>query len=188
MRVDHLEATNRRLAAGLRNMRLQSVRQHLIRRRYIFGICGLLMPLLLPLLNLVTPVTPLLGWTFGGLGVLSGVTQLWFARYIKKINIINAPTSEALRNVVKLRILERRLRYLGYMLGIPVICILFMTLYDMRPDLMVGAVAGGIVGGAIGLSAERRDIASIRRLTCMLESPDGLDPDAESPDDTDSQI
>lgn len=151
IKVDSLEADNRRLASELANGRIQTTRSKLVRLYRISGVAGFVLPLLAPLMVKIG----FEGWlavVYGAYGILLGCLNLCFAWSIENARLIDAPVVEALRKAILIRRRQVAIRTFGIVLGIPVLVSMFMQAADNSGVAMIeGMVAGLVVGVIIGV-------------------------------------
>lgn len=156
VRVDSLEADNRRLASELAAGRIQTTRSKLVRLYRLNGLCGFLLPLLAPLMVKIG-FEDWLAIVYGVYGILLGCLNLWFSWSIGKADLIGTPVVEAVSKAIAIRKRQNVIRIVGIVFGAPVIASMFMQAADKSPDSMLaGMGAGLIVGLLIGIKKARQ--------------------------------
>ena len=79
---------------------------------------------------------------------------------------------------VKVEEMRQRVKLLGWILGLPLILIMFDVFKEMgHPEVIYGACAGLVIGGVVGYLVERKTRRLIRELRQTLA--DALSDDEE---------
>lgn len=173
LRVDNLEATNRRLAKELCSERATSVQQRLARSYRFMSVWGfVLLPLAFPLYYVID-MPAWLCVLYAVFGILMGLIYLCFASYISRSNYVSLPMVDAVRHALRVRMMQRRILVGGLVMGLVVIVPFFWILFGKEdPVPFYGACVGGAVGLAIGIQKElkffrlsRQMLAELRRFT-----------------------
>ncbi len=171
IKVEHLEATNRRLAKELCSRRASGVQHRLARSYRWMSMWGLLCVLFAPALYCVIHLPLWLAVIYGLFGLVMAGAYMYFSSYINRCNYISLPMVEAVEHALRIRQLQRQLLLFGICCGLVVI-VPFMTLvYQMDSHAaFYGACIGGIVGGIIGIVKEVRFFRMSRQLLAELRS------------------
>lgn len=171
IRVDRLERENRRMARRLCAERATGMQQRLASSYRRISVVGFLLPLLAPLLVIELELGIWLGIVYAVYGIAIGVADLIFARYISKSDYISQPIVDAVAHAVRIRMWQRRLLLFGIAGGVPVLVLLFMSIIDDgNGSGLLGAIAGGIIGLAIGVVKERKYFKMSRQILAELRS------------------
>ena len=166
---EHLDATNRRMAHELCVRRASSIQHKLARSYRRFSAFGFVLPLLAPLLLLLKlPVWLIV--VYGAFGILMGAIYCSFARYIDRDDYFMLPIVDAVEHVIKIRMRQRDILIFGTVFGIAIIIPLFISFYHFDPSTLWGGIAGGIIGGWIGLKKELKFFRMSRRLLAELKA------------------
>lgn len=172
-RISFLEEDNRKLAAQIRNDRYKTVQNRLINKYIKFiwleAIFAILMPVFI---------------VFNGNEKFKVITTIyWFCFFVialafdyyllsnvRLMDLNNASVSE----IVKLSSKNWKLHKLWIIIGMPVAvgaCILYALALDADMVVIVGMIAGGVVGLIIGLT----QFFKIRHNYYLLQSPQNME-------------
>ncbi len=95
--------------------------------------------------------------------------NLYFMSRLRRIDIYTMPVAEMVEQTIKLRILRSRLKIIGYILMIPMMCVLLWTFYKADYGMFVGGWMGGVVGLIIGLRIDRSIDRDIKNMKAALK-------------------
>jgi len=176
LRVDRLEAENRRLAERLGAERAAGTQQRLARRYRRMAAIGLI----LPLLSVAIYYCGIPLWfdiLYALFGLAMCAMHLLLARFIVRSNYLSLPTVEAVAHAVRIRMWQQRMFICGEVAALILVVMLFSELADIGSGAVVSGIIGGAVGGIIGYFKQRSLFHMSRRLLAELRR------DAEDGDD-----
>lgn len=168
VRVDRLEQENRRLAAELATGRAVSAQQKLVRRFMLHGFCGLILPLLAPLLVLVLNMPLWVAVLYALLGLVCMLIDFYLADSVRKRNIAKDSVVENLQFIISLKKKQRQIQLV--LIGV---CLLFLAFafypfIKEEPSIVIGAFIGAIIGATLGFLEYRRKIKLINEIIAEL--------------------
>lgn len=157
--------TRRELQSILNRNRLVS---QLRRRAMLMGIVGFTGPTWIIALDAVQPQSKLLIVVYSVFMVACGCGSLyWWWRLGKVYHYMSIPLVAAQRKMAALDRLRRNIKITSWIVGAPVIVLLFYELAaEHEPSMLKGAIVGAIIGLGIGLTIEflnRKQVRSIRK-------------------------
>lgn len=176
-RIDNLERENRRMAEQLAAGKATTAQQRLAKTALRGVCCGLLLPVLAPLLYYYLGFQPWIAVLYGIFGVIMGVANIAFYRSIIKADYMSLPLVNAMISAVKIRTNLRNIRILGFSLGMAIIFSLVMdALERLEVSILIGMIAGFACGLLIGLRKWREQTALskaiIRELRAAMHEPE----------------
>lgn len=186
-RIDNLERENRRMAEKLAAGKA-STAQHRLAKTAMRGVyCGLLLPVLAPLLYYYLGFQIWIAVLYGIFGVIMSVANILFYRSIVKSDYMSLPLVNAMISAVKIRTNLRNIRILGISLGLAIaFSLLFDSIERYEMSILAGMITGFICGLLIGLKKWREQTALckaiIRELRMAMHEPEG---DCDIPLDSD---
>ena len=150
---ERLRKANERLTEELSAKRVSDRKHRLANDYRMLGWIALfLMPFLALLLpeQLDAPLWP--GAPYGGVGIVMGIIDLCFARFVDKTDYISMPVCDAIVHAQRVLLWQARLRSVGICLAAIVLVPLFFHIDSMgMRSVMYGAIAGLIIGLVLGL-------------------------------------
>ena len=154
-----------------------------LRRRAlsIVILCCIAPFLILSLSNLV-PVSPLLMTVYIGFMVICGAESFyWWWRLGKVYHYMTIPVIEAQKKMDELDRLRRNIKIFGWIVGAPVLALLFYEIaLEGQHGEIYGAIGGAKVGAAIGITWE---ILNRRQLRAVKKSFSDFEDSQDTPDD-----
>lgn len=171
IKVEHLEATNRRLAKELCTRRASGVQHRLSRSYRWMSLWGLVCVLLAPFLFYVIHLPFWMMIIYGLFGIIMGGVYMYFSIYINRCNYILLPMVEAVRHALHIRRLQRQILIFGIVCCL-IVLVPFMTLVYRMDDhaAFYGACIGGVIGLGIGIYKEVRFFRMSRQLLAELRN------------------
>ena len=178
LRIDRLEKDNKNLLSRISNERVKSVREKLLARyRAIIMVC-IFSPLWIVMMDKVWNLDNeiLIVYTF--FFMVMALANYYMYQLIGKVDCSKLTIKEALIAVTKVEEYLRKFQFLGWILGFPLIIILFDVFKKMgHPEVIYGGVVGLVIGGIIGYFYDRKTRRLIRELRQTLA--DALSDDEE---------
>lgn len=166
-----LKADNLRLARELATGRAQTARDKLASYYRRSSVCAILLPSLAPALVIILDLPVWLAVLYAVFGIVMGVVNYCFARYIKNCDYTSVPTVEALSIAIKIARYQRYIRSVGIFVGCILVATMFYFAIDRDDYSMVTAFIFGLVGGLIfGTIKYIRMSALVRRMKAELQS------------------
>lgn len=171
--VNKLAEANKMLVAKLAAEKATS-KQQILRRQYtIFAVISFLV---LPVLAFVAlygyldaPLWLCLLYAAGG--IVFGALDVWFVSMIGSVDYIDLPTSEAVAHASRMILWQARLRAVGIAAATVIILPLLWFMYRIdQPGVLVGGIAGLVIGGVLGTLKYRSLRRTARRMLADLES------------------
>ncbi|MDE6137480.1 MAG: hypothetical protein K2F97_08400, partial [Muribaculaceae bacterium] len=107
---------------------------------------------------------------YGGVGVVMGIIDLCFARFVDKTDYISMPVCDAVVHAQRVLLWQARLRSVGICLAAVVLVPLFFHIDRIGSrSVMYGAVAGLIIGVILGLRFYYAKRRAARKILSDLE-------------------
>ncbi len=156
----------------IKQMTRRSLVGRLRRRAMLMAIIGLTGPLWMLEMNRLQPVSPLLFWYYIVFMLFfSAVSFYWWYRVGEVPRYMTLPLVEAQRRMSDLDSLRRLIKISGWIVGLPLIAMLFYEIgSDENQGSLVGAIVGGVVGGSVGLFWEMKTRRQVKALRQSFES------------------
>lgn len=150
---ERLRKANERLTEELATKRVSDRKHRLANDYRVIGCAAiLLMPFLALTLREELDASVWLSVLYGTIGVVMGVMNLCFARFVDKTDYISMPVCDAIAHAQRVLLWQARLRIVGICLATVVLVPLFLHIDDIGiRSAMYGAVAGLIIGVILGL-------------------------------------
>ena len=138
------------------------------RRAFMLFILGLTGAFWMWLFTYIQPVSLTLRIVYISLMFIAGIENLyWWFRLGQVYDYMSIPVIEAQYQMDKLDRLRRNIKISGWILGTPVIALLFYEVGKNGPEgSLTGAIIGAVIGGTIGLTIEylnRKQIKAIKK-------------------------
>ena len=168
---ERLRKANQRLTDELSAKRVSDSKHRLANDYRVIGwVAILLMPFLavVQLEQLEAPVW--LCALYGGVGVVMGIIDLCFARFVDKTDYISMPVCDAVVHAQRVLLWQARLRSVGICLAAVVLVPLSFHIDRIGSrSVMYGAVAGLIIGVILGLRFYYAKRRAARKILSDLE-------------------
>lgn len=146
----------------------RSASSRLSARYLCYGIFSFFVTIVLIPLGKVTPLSPLLVWSYILTLVFVGVVKIYISRRIARCNVCSMPVVDAANAVIALRRLVFRLNLTCTVLSIPALIMLFMLFAEQSDK---GMLIGGIIGIIIGLGFCYYHYRYLRRTFEQMAAP-----------------
>ena len=125
--------------------------QQKLARSYRIGYMGFAFPGLAVIMYQLIHASVALCIIYAVYGLILGSFDLWFMRFIKKVDYTTIPTVDALEHVSKVVIYQNWATVASLIAGA---CVLVPFFYEMsllhEESVVWGGIVGGIIGGTIG--------------------------------------
>ena len=169
LRIDRLEKDNKNLLSRISNERMKSVREKLLARyRAIIMVC-IFSPLWIVMMDKVWNLDNeiLIVYTF--FFMVMALANYYMYQLIGKVDCSRMSIKEALVATTKVEETRQKVKLLGWILGLPLIIIMFDVFKEMgHPEIIYGACVGLVIGGVVGYLVERKTRRLIRELRQTL--------------------
>ena len=168
--AEELRQENMRLKYSLTNNRYTSSRQRLFNRlRRQMIVCAIWPVLLISVKDIFDVLGPTLYLIYILFFIISALLQLRLMHRLKEIDLSQMSVKEAFTEALAFHKLYQRQKVVGYILGIPVLIMLFYAIYNTGSEaILIGGIAGLIVGSIIGYIIDSENRRLIRRMTQEL--------------------
>ena len=170
LRVDRLEADNRRMAKRLAAGRATSAQQKLAGFYRISAIASCLLPILAPSLTHVGfPVW--IATVYAVFGVIMAILQFTFYRKIIRSDYLSLPVVTALADAIDIARKQRLLRMFSLCTGGFVILSMILAAFNrLDTSILIAMTVGLIIGAAIGYRKYRKMSALVREMQDELRA------------------
>lgn len=178
LRINQLEKDNKSLEMRITRDRMKGVREKLMARyRAIIMVC-IFSPIWMLMMNELYQVDVEVSIVYAFFFLVMALANYYMYRLIGKVDCSTMSIKEALMATVKVEETRQRVKLLGWILGLPLILIMFDVFKEMGyPEVIYGACAGLVIGGVVGYFIERKTGRLIRELRQTLA--DALSDDEE---------
>lgn len=178
LRINQLEKDNKSLEMRITRDRMKGVRDKLMARyRAIIMVC-IFSPIWMLMMNELYQVDVEVSIVYAFFFLVMALANYYMYRLIGKVDCSTMSIKEALMATVKVEETRQRVKLLGWILGLPLILIMFDVFKEMgHPEVIYGACAGLVIGGVVGYFIERKTGRLIRELRQTLA--DALSDDEE---------
>lgn len=178
LRINQLEKDNKSLEMRITRDRMKGVREKLMARyRAIIMVC-IFSPIWMLMMNELYQVDVEVSIVYAFFFLVMALANYYMYRLIGKVDCSTMSIKEALMATVKVEETRQRVKLLGWILGLPLILIMFDVFKEMgHPEVIYGACAGLVIGGVVGYFIERKTGRLIRELRQTLA--DALSDDEE---------
>lgn len=178
LRINQLEKDNKSLEMRITRDRMKGVREKLMARyRAIIMVC-IFSPIWMLMMNELYQVDVEVSIVYTFFFLVMALANYYMHRIIGKVDCSTMSIKEALMATVKVEETRQRVKLLGWILGLPLILIMFDVFKEMgHPEVIYGACAGLVIGGVVGYFIERKTGRLIRELRQTLA--DALSDDEE---------
>ena len=170
LRINQLEKDNRSLEMRITRDRMKGVRGKLMARyRSLIVVC-MLSPSWIVLMDRMYPHLDnevAIVYTF--FFVVMALANYYMFRLIAKIDCSVMSIKEALIVTTKVEDTRQKVKLLGWILGVPLIIMMFDVFKEMgHPEVLYGAYVGILIGASVGYLVERKTRRLIRELRQTL--------------------
>lgn len=172
---DRLSEDAHRLPDSLRKAvgRHRSTLSGLLRRYRAQFIIGITAPIWIILLRQQIDVSWTLFWSYTIYCIVFSLLNLGMYMRLRKVPTLMAfPLIEGQRALLSIDSARRWIKYAGWVLGIPVIIMIFSELAINDHEIMWGGVIGGVIGAIIGLRWELKTRRQMRSLIRAFDNTD----------------
>lgn len=178
LRINQLEKDNKSLEMRITRDRMKGVREKLMARyRAIIMVC-IFSPIWMLMMNELYQVDVEVSIVYAFFFLVMALANYYMYRLIGKVDCSTMSIKEALMATVKVEETRQRVKLLGWILGLPLILIMFDVFKEMgHPEVIYGACTGLVIGGVVGYFIERKTGRLIRELRQTLA--DALSDDEE---------
>lgn len=178
LRINQLEKDNKSLEMRITRDHMKGVREKLMARyRAIIMVC-IFSPIWMLMMNELYQVDVEVSIVYAFFFLVMALANYYMYRLIGKVDCSTMSIKEALMATVKVEETRQRVKLLGWILGLPLILIMFDVFKEMgHPEVIYGACAGLVIGGVVGYFIERKTGRLIRELRQTLA--DALSDDEE---------
>lgn len=162
------EAMAKRAAAG----RAASAQRRFARAVRINASFGMALPIIAPIMYIIFRLPMWICVCYGLFGVVASVANFMLASFVMTCDLVTEPVVTALAHVTRIR--KYRLRIVSLMLTISFLLIigLFWEFYKagiMNGEILIGFVAGLVIGSAFGIFKFHRQSVYINRIEKSLK-------------------
>lgn len=178
LRINQLEKDNKSLEMRITHDRMKGVREKLMARYRAIIMVSIFSPLWIVLMNEMLNIDNEIFVIYTFFFCVMALANHYMYRLIGKVDCSTMSIKEALMATVKVEETRQRIKLLGWILGLPLILIMFDVFKEMgHPEVVYGACAGLVIGGVVGYFIERKTGRLIRELRQTLA--DALSDDEE---------
>ncbi len=179
LRINQLEKDNKSLEMRITRDRMKGVRGKLMARyRSLIVVC-IFSPIWMLMMNELYQVDVEVSIVYAFFFLVMALANYYMYRLIGKVDCSVMSIKEALVATTKVEETRQKVKLLGWILGLPLIIIMFDVFKEMgHPEIIYGACVGLVIGGVIGYFIERKTRRLIRELRQTLA--DALADDDES--------
>lgn len=170
LRLDTLDADNRRIAHQLAAGRATTAQQWLVRyyrRSFVFS-------LFLPVLSIVLYEVGYPAWMaaiYALFGFVMAAVNISFSRYIAAVDYMSLPMVTALSEAIKIRRRQQTIRTCSFAGALGVCMSIFFCMMDMGNSYVLeGGAIGLVVGVVVGILKHRRVNSYVRAMESELRS------------------
>ena len=169
LRINQLEKDNKSLEMRITRDRMKGVREKLMARyRAIIMVC-IFSPIWMLMMNELYQVDVEVSIVYAFFFLVMALANYYMHRLIGKVDCSTMSIKEALMATVKVEETRQRVKLLGWILGLPLILIMFDVFKEMgHPEVIYGACTGLVIGGVVGYFIERKTGRLIRELRQTL--------------------
>ena len=167
--ADRLDTANRQAADNMARENPAPLQQRLARRHSRTALVGLL---LVPMAYVLYATLEIDIWVCVGyavFGLVMSVLNRLLADYISERPLAGLPVAEAVRRAVLIRLRQRQIRGTGIVLGLGVLTMLAVTLFDAHgSDILLAMALGLCAGLAVAIPRAVKMARLARRLVDSL--------------------
>lgn len=160
----------------VRSMHRRNLVYRLRRRAMMIAVLGLSGPLWIVWLSTFQQVSLLLETAYTVFMLVMGMVSLfWWYRLGDIKSLVHKPVLQAQQEVKRLLRLQRNIKIMGWITGIPIVSLLFYEIYNSgNEEAFFSCIVGAVIGAAIGLFLEymnRRQLKEVQS-TFIYEEPE----------------
>ena len=161
---EKLQQANIALTRRLASERIRSNQSKLAKAHRI-GYVGFLFPLLAVMMHFAFDASVGLCVVYALFGLVCGIYDLWFMDFVRDQDYMSMPVVEAIAHATKVVRYQNRATVVSIVAMVAVLVPMFYEMADYGDmNIMLGAVTGLVVGGAIGTLQCMRNHRYARRL------------------------
>lgn len=168
-----LRKENRELRRRLSRSNIKGLNVKLYRRMLVSAIACAVAPTLLIGCSEVMSLREVTVYAYILFFLIMCALYGYLAWRLSDTSYLSQPVLQASREIARREITMRRMKIAGRLMGIPVLVLLFIDMYNAGgadgENLIVGGVIGGIIGGFFGWRIERSNLRIIRRIKSTLQ-------------------
>lgn len=168
--AEKLRQENMRLKYSLTSNRYTSSKQRLFNRlRQQTIVCAIWPVLMITAKNIFDVLGPTLYLIYILFFIIMALLQFRLMRRLKEIDLSQMSVKEAFTEALAFHKLYMRQKVVGYILGIPVLMMLFYAIFNTGSEAMlIGGITGLVFGFIIGYIIDSENRRLIRRMTDEL--------------------
>ena len=169
LRINQLEKDNKSLEMRITRDHMKGVREKLMARyRAIIMVC-IFSPIWMLMMNELYQVDVEVSIVYAFFFLVMALANYYMYQLIGKVDCSRMSIKEALVATTKVEETRQKVKLLGWILGLPLILILFDVFNEIgHPEVIYGGFAGIVIGGVIGYFIERKTRRLIRELRQTL--------------------
>ena len=169
LRINQLEKDNKSLEMRITRDHMKGVREKLMARyRAIIMVC-IFSPIWMLMMNELYQVDVEVSIVYAFFFLVMALANYYMYQLIGKVDCSRMSIKEALVATTKVEETRQKVKLLGWILGLPLIIIMFDVFKEMgHPEIIYGACVGLVIGGVIGYFIERKTRRLIRELRQTL--------------------
>ena len=169
LRINQLEKDNKSLEMRITRDHMKGVREKLMARyRAIIMVC-IFSPIWMLMMNELYQVDVEVSIVYAFFFLVMALANYYMYQLIGKVDCSRMSIKEALVATTKVEETRQKVKLLGWILGLPLIIIMFDVFKEMgHPEIIYGACVGLVIGGVIGYFIERKTRRLIRELRKTL--------------------
>ena len=169
LHINRLEKENKQLLSRISGDRMKGVRGKLMARyRSIIVVC-VLSPSWIILMDRMLCLDDEIFIVYTFFFLVMALANYYMYRLIAKIDCSVMSIKEALMATTKVEETRQKVKLLGWILGLPLIIIMFDVFKEMgHPEIIYGACVGLVIGGVVGYFVERKTRRLVRELRQAL--------------------
>ena len=170
-RLEKAEAFNKQIMDDMLNSRQQSAKEKLMKYERFYLAVSLLCIVMITAIY-YAGVYPLgLTLLMNVVMLLAAIWQVYKIHLLRQMDVSQCSTSELLAKAVRFKVITRMRTVIGMILLIPILAAMFILNRDLlKPEILVGMVAGISVGLVIGLTSFFRNMKDIDKLVKSLKN------------------
>ena len=169
LRINQLEKDNKSLEMRITRDRMKGVRGKLMARyRSLIVVC-IFSPIWMLMMNELYQVDVEVSIVYAFFFLVMALANYYMYRLIGKVDCSVMSIKEALVATTKVEETRQKVKLLGWILGLPLIIIMFDVFKEMgHPEIIYGACVGLVIGVVVGYFIERKTRRLIRELRQTL--------------------
>lgn len=179
-RLEKTEKLNRKLLEEMLHTKQQTAKDKLMKYEVSFMIFSFVFALLTPLTYFAKIYTLSTTLLFELVFVVAGIWQIYKIYLLNQMKIDQCPTAELLRKAIRFRVITKLRTVIGLTLLIPIFVLIFV--FDkglIEPPVLIGMIAGGCIGIAIGLVFFFKNLKDVDSLVKSYKEINELEKDEQ---------